>query len=124
MPENADLMRSLERVLRATAITHGEARDAAARARLRSVLAGEAAPLAASYSIGEAEILQDKTLGEIAFLLIALAPGRPGQQVFDHTARLREHAGNLLGILKRESRGPEAARQMPRQVTTLCLAKR
>ena len=124
MPENADLMRSLERVIRVTDITHSDSNDATMRASLRSALAEEAVYLSVSYQLGEPEILQNKTLGEVAYLLIALAPDRPGRQVFEHTARLREHAGNLLGILKREKPGPESGRSSPRRVSPVHLPNR
>jgi hypothetical protein len=119
MPECADLMRSLERLLRISDVTLGDSSDATRRAHLRSALAEEAAPLAAFHQIGEAEML-----GEVAYLLVALTPGRPGQQVFEHTARLRQHAGNLLDILKREKRGSETGRPTSLQVSTLHLSKR
>jgi hypothetical protein len=124
MPEGADLVRSLERVLRISDITRRDSNDATRRAHLRSALAGEAAHLAVFHQLGEAEILQNKTLGEVAYLPVALTPGRPGQQVFDHTARLREHAGNLLDILKREKRGSEAGRPTPCHAGTLHPANR
>jgi hypothetical protein len=124
VPECADLMRSLERLLRISDVTLGDSSDATRRAHLRSALAEEAAPLAAFHQLGEAEILQNKTLGEVAYLLVALTPGRPGQQVFEHTARLRQHAGNLLDILKREKRGSETGRPTSLQVSTLHLSKR
>jgi hypothetical protein len=99
MPGIADLVASLERVMRVTAITGHQSTDATLKANLRSALAAEVPHMATPHRLGGHEALQDKTLGEIAFLLIVLAPERRHPHVMDHITRLREHAEALLAAL-------------------------